>query len=160
MKLIYTTNMVFSRIYVTMFGVGYLPKAPGTWGSFFSLPIIWFLKDLSWQIFWVFAVSLISWAITRTYLISYKKTNEDPSEVVIDEFLGQWVALLFAPKTYTSFFLGFVLFRLFDMWKPWPVSWADQIKGPATKTSFGIIFDDILAGAIAGIILWLMYSYH
>jgi len=150
--------MSFSRIYVTLFGSGFLPKAPGTWGTLASLPILWFLKDIPYESFIFFGFLNFSWIITRHYLIQYKKTSQDPSEVVIDEFLGMWVTLWFVPKTVLSFFVGFVLFRIFDMWKPWPVSWADQIKGSATKTSFGIILDDIIAGLISASIMWFLYT--
>ncbi len=148
--------MLFSRIYVTLFGAGYLPKAPGTWGSLVSLPIIWFLKGLPYEFALLGGCGLLSWYVTCQYLIQYKKESEDPKEVVIDEFLGLWLTLIFLPKTYTCFFLGFVFFRIFDMWKPWPVSWADNIKGSAAKTAWGIILDDLMAGAISGIIVWLL----
>lgn len=149
MNLVYSVFMSFSRIYVTLFGAGYLPKAPGTWGTLVSLPILWFLKGAAYEYFIFCGCFIFSWALTRHYLIQFNKIAEDPSEVVIDEFLGMWVTLLFVPKTYLNFLLGFLLFRIFDMWKPWPISWADQIKGSATKTSFGIILDDIFAGLIA-----------
>ena len=74
---------------------------------------------------------------------------EDPKQVVIDEIAGQWLVLLIVPPGALEYALGFVLFRIFDIFKPWPVSWADRtIKG-----GFGVMLDDILAALYAMIVL-------
>ncbi len=78
---------------------------------------------------------------------------EDPSWVVIDEVAGQWLTLLLTPPSLIGYLAGFALFRLFDIWKPWPVSWADQkIKG-----GLGIMLDDVLAGLMGLIVLSLLH---
>ncbi len=92
----------------------------------------------------VFAVG--SWAAGAAAKAS---GAQDPAAVVIDEIAGQWLVLLAAPFDPIAWLLAFVLFRLFDIWKPWPVSWADRhVKG-----GFGIMLDDILAASYALLVL-------
>jgi len=86
----------------------------------------------------VIGVVAAQWVIGKTRI-------EDPSVVVWDEFIGQWLALFLAPAGWLWMLGGFVLFRLFDIWKPWPVSWADQ----KLHGGFGAMFDDALAGLYA-----------
>jgi phosphatidylglycerophosphatase A len=75
--------------------------------------------------------------------------DEDPSEIVVDEVVGQWMTLLVVPPDILLYAIGFVLFRVFDIFKPWPVSWADRrIKG-----GLGIMLDDVLAAVYAAIVL-------
>ena len=76
---------------------------------------------------------------------------EDPGFIVIDEFVGQWLALALAPPGWIWILVGFLLFRLFDVWKPWPVSWADRAVGGG----LGVMLDDALAGVLAGALLAL-----
>lgn len=134
----------------TWFGVGRLPVAPGTWGSLAALPCAWALYRLGGSVALIAATVVVFciglWA-ADAYIAASE--NPDPAPVVIDEVAGQWLTLLVVPADLILYALGFVLFRLFDILKPWPISWADRnIKG-----GFGIMFDDILAGVYAGIIL-------
>lgn len=77
---------------------------------------------------------------------------QDPQLVVWDEFVGLWIALIAAPQGWYWMLAGFALFRLFDIWKPWPVSWADEkIKG-----GLGVMFDDVIAGGYALIVMQLV----
>ncbi len=78
--------------------------------------------------------------------------RSDPSEVVIDEVAGQWLVLSVVPNDLMLYVAGFLLFRLFDIWKPWPVRWADQ----TLPGGFGIMVDDILAALYAAALLWLL----
>lgn len=135
-----------AALLATWFGSGRLPKAPGTWGSLAALPCAWLLDSttggggLAIGTAAVFAIGL--WAGKR-YLAN--SLVADPPEVVIDEVVGQWLALLFAPRTLSIYLLAFVLFRLFDIWKPWPIRWADRtIPG-----ALGVMLDDVLAGLAA-----------
>ncbi len=115
------------------FGAGWLKPAPGTWGSAAALP-------LGWLLWWLGGTPALA------------KGLEDPSWVVIDEVVGQWLTLLLTPPSLLDYALGFALFRLFDIWKPWPVSWADQqIKG-----GLGIMLDDVLAGLMGLAVLTLL----
>ena len=141
-----------ARVLATWFGSGLLPKAPGTWGSLFALPIGYAVTTFGSVVLLGILTSLLFiigvWA---SNVISNEIGLADPSEIVIDEVVGQWITLLFIPPNVILYFLAFILFRLFDIWKPWPISWADkEIKG-----GLGIMVDDIFAGFFAAAILWL-----
>ena len=136
----------------TGFGVGLVPVAPGTVGSIVALPVWWWLlADLSFAVNCGVLMALIglgSWIIDR----ACRKTGVgDAGAIVLDEFVGVWIALIAAPKTLIGLAAGFALFRLFDIAKPWPVSWADrEIRG-----GFGVMLDDVIAGVLAAFVLWL-----
>lgn len=130
----------------TWFGAGYLPKAPGTWGSLAALPIGWVIHG-HWGVLGLIAACILVfgagvWA-SNVYI---GLTNEaDPGPVVVDEVVGQWLTLLVASTTLFDYALAFVLFRAADIIKPWPVSWADrEIKG-----GLGVMLDDVLAAGYA-----------
>jgi phosphatidylglycerophosphatase A len=134
-------------------GVGLLPKAPGTWASLATLPLAWLLDHLAGRASLVIAGVVIAlagvWA-SQVYVARHRV--EDPGEVVVDEIAAQLLVLAAVPLTLLSSVLGFLLFRLFDILKPWPVSWADRtIKG-----GFGVMFDDLLAAAYAALALFLL----
>ncbi len=136
----------------TGFGVGLAPRAPGTVGSLVALPIWWWLfADLPLVVSVAVLLALTaigSWIIDR----ACRKTGVgDAGSIVLDEFVGVWIALLPVPKTALGVAAGFVLFRVFDIAKPWPVSWADQRVGGG----FGIMLDDVFAGILAAIVLWV-----
>jgi len=134
------------------FGSGLSPVAPGTAGSLVAL-LPWFvLRELPLPWFAValvaaFAIGVIAcdWAV-RTLKIA------DPSAVVWDEFVGLWIALaplIWRPQSSMWILYGFILFRIFDIAKPWPVSWADRkISG-----GLGVMLDDVFAGIYAAIAL-------
>jgi phosphatidylglycerophosphatase A len=134
------------------FGSGLSPVAPGTAGSLAALlpwlalrelPLPWFVVVL------VLAFALGVWVCdraVRTLRIA------DPGAVVWDEFVGQWIALaplLFATRDAWWIFCGFIFFRIFDIAKPWPVSWADR----KVSGGFGVMLDDVFAGIYAGMAL-------
>lgn len=132
------------------FGAGFSPKAPGTVGSLAALLPWWFfLRHLPLPAYLAvlaigFAVGVWAshWAIRQTKI-------EDPSLVVWDEYIGMWIALLMAPAGWPWMLAAFALFRLFDIWKPWPVSWADE----RLHGGFGAMLDDAIAGAYALLVL-------
>lgn len=146
--------MTPARSIATGFGLGHLPKAPGTWGSLAAIPLAWGLHVAGG--FWLLGpatlavIALGFWAVART-----PGGADDPSEIVIDEIAGMLIALwplslgLTLAETPAHVFpwpgwvLGFLLFRALDILKPWPVAWADRLGGP-----LGVMLDDILAGAI------------
>ena len=135
----------------TWFGIGLLPVAPGTWASLAALPIAWVVHDWLGSV-WLFgvaaAVFCIGWWAAAVFV--EKGDRSDPGEIVVDEVAGQMLTLTVAPLEVWYFAAGFVLFRLADIVKPWPVSWADR----RLKGGFGVMFDDVLAGIYAFIILW------
>ena len=148
--------MTLERLLCSWFGAGWMKPAPGTWGSAAALPLGWLLWRLGGHPALAGAMAIVFfvgwWASER---IVRADGLEDPSWVVIDEVAGQWMALLFTPPSLIGYALGFALFRLFDIWKPWPVSWADsRIKG-----GLGIMLDDILAGLMALGVLTLLQRF-
>ena len=145
-----------SKLLATFFFVGHLKPAPGTWGSLAALPVFWALHQIGGPALAVAStviVFLVGWWATAK--ATEGEDNHDPSEIVIDEVAGQWVALLPVSigaaaagsdvlALYPGWIAAFVLFRLFDIWKPGPVGWADRRNDP-----LGVMLDDIIAGAFA-----------
>jgi len=143
----------------TWFGSGFLPKAPGTWGSLAALPLAWVLHaNAGWVGLALATLAVFLIGIWAANGYTARLGGEDPGPVVIDEVAGQWFTLLpaayFAPFSPDLVIYGaaFVLFRLADIFKPWPVSWADR----SIKGGLGIMFDDILAAAYAGLVVLLV----
>jgi phosphatidylglycerophosphatase A len=134
----------------TGFGTGLSPRAPGTAGSLAALLPWWFLlRGMQPGLYLACLLALFAigvwaadWAIKRSGI-------NDPGFVVWDEFIGQWLALFLLPAGWPWMVAAFVLFRLFDIWKPWPVRWADR----SLHGGFGAMLDDVLAGAYAFLVL-------
>jgi phosphatidylglycerophosphatase A len=139
-----------AALVATWFGVGRLPVAPGTWGSAVTLPIAWFLA-LWLGSTWLFAVAAVVFAAGWWAADVYARRHEadDPGEVVVDEVAGQLVALAVVPVDLVYYAAAFVLFRIADIWKPFPVSLAERRLGGG----LGIMADDIVAGGYAAIVL-------
>ena len=127
----------------TLGGLGRLPIAPGTWGSLVALPSAWILISLG-QGPWLFALIMliiILIGIVAADQVVKRYGKADPSEVVIDELAGQWLALLPLPLDPIAYGLAFLGFRLADILKPWPANWAEQnLDG-----GWGIMADDLIA---------------
>jgi phosphatidylglycerophosphatase A len=144
------------RLVATFGGVGKLRPAPGTWGSLAALPAALVLAWIGGPWLVVAAtVALFALGIPATRAEVAATGDHDPSQVVVDEVVGQWIALLpvlFGAArndvAFTALWPGwiaaFVLFRLFDIWKPGPVGWADR-RGDA----LGVMLDDVIAGVFA-----------
>ena len=139
-----------AALIATWFGSGLLAGAPGTWGSLAALPFAWVIHFFFGQIGLAVAIVIVFflglWATNR--LIGGSAGN-DPAYVVVDEVVGQWLVLLFIPVDPVLYAAAFMVFRIADILKPWPVSWADR----AIKGAFGVMFDDILAAVYAGAVL-------
>lgn len=138
----------------TWFGCGYFPWGPGTIGSLAALAIAILLHVYVGSgrgTFLILIVVLLGpgiWAASRTARIVER---EDPGLVVVDEVLGQWVTLLGATVLeWKSWIAAFVLFRLFDIWKPWPVRRFERLP-----EGWGIVSDDVAAGIYAALILYI-----
>ena len=149
--------------FIATFGyVGYMRPAPGTWGSLAALPTGWaIVTATSWPglAIAVLAAFFLGWWATHKYIAG--TDNHDPSEVVIDEVAGQWVALLPVAigashdsvgllALWPGILTAFLAFRFFDILKPGPIGWADR-RGDA----LGVILDDIFAGIAAAIVVML-----
>ncbi|MEM1361212.1 MAG: phosphatidylglycerophosphatase A [Pseudomonadota bacterium] len=148
-----------SQAIATVGGIGRLPGAPGTYGSFAALPVGYLLHGLGGFALLVFAtlgVSILGWWAARAE--EARTGTHDAGEIIIDEVAGQWIALW--PISYGLGKAGvdpwlfpwpgwvgaFLLFRLFDIWKPGPVGWADRLPG-----ALGVMLDDVIAGVLAAI---------
>ena len=140
-------------ILATWFGSGCSPKAPGTVGSFFSLPLILIgiLGGSSLFICVAFILFFVGWWATDVVLKTQKDT--DPGFVVIDETVGQMLTfalIVNAPMHWYVPVLGFALFRFFDIVKIWPASFFDKI----VHNAFGVMADDVVAGIYAALVLY------
>ncbi len=141
----------------TWFGCGLLPGAPGTWGSLGALPAAALIAWLGGP--WLLLVASLGllglglWSSART---AAALGSHDPGPVVIDEVVGQWLAILPVSQAYLFYIPAFVAFRAFDILKPWPVSWADK----RLPGAWGIMLDDVIAGlyaaAVVYALLWLI----
>ena len=150
--------MTAARLIATFCGAGLLRPGPGTWGSAAALPVAWGLHLLGgpWVLLAATALAFVmGWWATAAETAG--RHDPDPSEIVIDVVAGMWIALL--PVSFGAAARGadvlalwpgivaaFVLFRLFDIWKPGPVGWADRRHGP-----LGVMLDDVIAGALAAV---------
>ncbi|CCG42254.1 phosphatidylglycerophosphatase A family protein [Magnetospirillum molischianum] len=140
-------------VIATWFGVGLLPKAPGTWGSLVALPLGWGLAQAGGGRLLLVAATIcfvVGWWAAREYV--WRTGVKDPSEVVIDEVAGQWLVLAATPLDPVSYGVAFLLFRLFDIWKPGPIRQADRSIGGG----LGVMLDDILAAffALIGMVIF------
>ena len=133
----------------TLFGLGRLGFAPGTLGSLVALPIAWLVMRFGgmYVLLGVTAIVAIA-AIWVSDAYAKESGDEDPQDCIIDEVAGQMLACALAPLSLAGFVLAFVLFRLFDISKLWPISAVERIGGGA-----GIVGDDMLAGLIAGLVV-------
>ncbi len=133
----------------TFCGSGYVPFAPGTAGSAATAILLALLGRFNPPFFlyipFLLPLSFASWFVIRSVEMKYQV--HDPKWIVIDEVVGMWLTILFLPNhNYSSYLLAFIYFRLFDILKPWPVSYFDALNTP-----FGTLFDDVVAGTLAGI---------
>lgn len=135
-----------ATLIATGFGIGLLPRAPGTWGSLAALPVGWAIVHFLGVIGLALAVAVVfavGWWAAQT--LSQQGDDADPAAVVIDEVVGQWIVLLATPLEPLLYGLAFVAFRLFDIAKPFPVSWAER----RFAGGLGIMADDVLAAGYA-----------
>lgn len=137
----------------TWFGVGLIPIAPGTWGSLAALPFAWVIQSVAGPYALLAASALIfllGWWAATVYVAH--SDASDPQTVVVDEVAGQWLVLAVAPTTFWYYFAGLILFRIFDVAKPWPVRWADR----SLKGGLGVMADDVLAGVYGAVFLFVL----
>ena len=135
------------------FGAGLAPKAPGTMGTVVALPLYWLLQDVSLPVYLLITfVAFIAGIWICQQAVDWLQ-QDDPSAVVWDEIVGYLVTMIAAPTGWQWMVLGFVLFRLFDIWKPWPISLADR----KLHGGFGTMVDDLVAGIFAALVLQLCH---
>jgi phosphatidylglycerophosphatase A len=137
----------------TGFGIGLIPFAPGSWGSLAGLALARAILAIAGIPGRALALAIVCgagwWAAGA---VAKASGLRDPAAVVVDEIAGQTLVLLAAPRDFVAWALAFVLFRLFDIWKPWPVRWADR----RLAGGLGIMLDDFLAAGYALASLWVL----
>lgn len=148
----------FAEWVATGLGAGYLPVAPGTWGSLEGAALAWLIH------LWVpqrgaLVIGLAAAFFSATGVWAAAKTaryanDPDPSKVVIDEIAGQLLTLAWVPLTAASLALGFLLFRVFDIVKPFPARQSEDLPG-----GWGIMADDLIAGVFSGVCLLLLHRW-
>ncbi|MFT5101937.1 MAG: phosphatidylglycerophosphatase A, partial [Planctomycetaceae bacterium] len=135
------------------FGSGLSRWMPGTAGTVMAVPVYWLFQPLGlWWHLGIISVSLVAGIYLCDWVARDMKIK-DPGCIVWDEFVGLWITLILCPVGWYWLLLGFLLFRFFDILKPWPVSWLDRnLAG-----GLGIMLDDVAAGIYALICLQLAY---
>jgi phosphatidylglycerophosphatase A len=123
---------------------GYAPVAPGTFGTLGAIPLCWALARLSWPAYALATVALAAVAVYAAHRAGRYWGVVDASPIVIDEVVGYLLAMAFVPFTWPAAIAAFLLFRVFDVIKPWPASAFDRIK-----SGFGVVMDDVCAGVFA-----------
>jgi len=139
----------------TVFYIGKLPLAPGTWASIFAV-LCWYFLFQSVNPFALPAISLFLFligGIASDTIVKHSKEH-DPSRIVIDEWVGQWVALSMMPVYIRTGVVAFVAFRIFDIIKPWPVRKMEKIPG-----GWGVMADDVMAGIMAYFVVLIFYAF-
>lgn len=137
----------------SVFGIGFIGKAPGTVASLYTAAAIFLVQYHTglWGVMAIFAAAVLSclWACDK--ILAQNPSQTDPGWIVMDEVAGQTLAMIYIFESGNLWYaaIAFVAFRFFDIVKPWPISWADRKIGG----SLGILLDDIIAGLMAGIVV-------
>jgi len=134
------------------FGSGFAPRAPGTAGSIVALAVWWIgLSALTVPIQAALLVAATAIGIYCVAATCRVTGVGDDERIVVDEWLGMWIALIAAPRHWAAAAIAFAAFRIFDIWKPWPIGWVDR----RVRGALGVVLDDVLAGGLAFAVLQL-----
>ena len=135
-----------AEIISTVFYIGRLPLAPGTWCSFIAFLMWYLIRSFNIEGVFILYASLVLFFIGVAVATIHSESlgEDDPSEIVIDEWVGQWIALWLIPHSFVWGLVSFLFFRVFDIFKPGPVQIMDDIK-----SGTGIMMDDVIAGILA-----------
>lgn len=149
----------FSYLFLSFFGAGYSPKAPGTVGSLATIPLIYALSYVT-NICYVLAFALILFipACLITDWIQREDNIHDPGWIVIDEVIGMIITwcFIFPSREPLTLLAVFICFRVFDIFKIWPASYFDK----KVEHGFGTIFDDVLSALYAGMVILALNYFH
>lgn len=148
---------ILAKIISTFFGVGYFTKAPGTMGSLAALIVYWICPEVNSLQLVVIILGTAAIGIFSATLTENEMKNKlgqakglDPGIIVIDEVVGMLIAMIAIPKSSLFLIIAFILFRIFDIAKPYPIRRIEKLPG-----GWGIIFDDVVAGIYANIVIQL-----
>ncbi len=137
------------------FGSGLARFAPGTFGTLVAVPLYWFMQPLSIVYYSLVTLLLLAVGVFLCGSAANKLGVHDHPAIVWDEIVGYLITMFLAPAGLIWVIAGFILFRLFDIWKPWPIAWLDaKVSG-----GFGIMIDDVLAGIYAAVGLQLLVLF-
>lgn len=140
----------------TWFGCGLMRPAPGTWGTLGAMPIGLILLALGGKsALAIGAIAIFAIGLWASKQFESMTQSHDSSMIVIDEVAGMWIVLLASTLSPLSIIAAFLLFRLFDVLKPWPISWLDKNIGGA----LGVMLDDVAAGIAAALCLYGIHYY-
>jgi phosphatidylglycerophosphatase A len=143
-----------AEIISTWFYVGKIRFAPGTWGTLATVPLVIFFHSFGSILYMACAFIFLFVGIFLSDIYEKSKGDHDLSEIVVDEVAGYLIAMTMMPMTWQALTGGFILFRFFDILKPFPISWLDRkIKG-----GLGVMVDDVAAGVATNIILQFLYA--
>lgn len=143
----------FGVCWATFFYVGKLPKAPGTFGSIAALPVAWYLWTLPGYIAWCIVAIVFLLGVAGAAVVHKQTGVSDHQSIVIDEVVGIMVTTSVAtPQYWPHYLAAFLLFRLFDIWKPWPVSWVDE----HWCSPLGTMMDDFVASLMSTAVLAML----
>lgn len=144
-------------LYFAAFGLGSgaMPFAPGTFGTLLAIPFYLLLRPFPLSAYLTFVILFIIFSAWISDRISREIHTHDHPGMCIDEFAGFFVTMIGAPAGWIWVVLGFLLFRLFDIWKPWPINVIDE----KVHGGFGMILDDIVAGIFAMVIIHLLMRF-
>ena len=142
-----------THLFATLFGIGKLPFGPGTWGSLATL-FLWVGCSSTIQSNFMILIFILCFSVIICHLATRNLVEKDQKSIVIDEFAGMWLAL-FIVSDVAAAGLTFLLFRVFDIFKPFPISYIDKNM----KSGLGIVLDDLVAGLAAGYLTVLIYSF-
>lgn len=144
------------HLIATFFYVGHAKKAPGTVATLATVPLAWVLMAAGPLIGMIVTVLLVPVSIiaAQIYETDFAQEGHDSSKIVIDEVLGFLITMAWMPLTWQAFLAGFLLFRLLDIFKPFPISYLDR----KVKGGVGVVVDDVVAGLIANIVLQILLS--
>jgi phosphatidylglycerophosphatase A len=141
------------NLLLSWFGCGYAKRAPGTVGSAGALPFAWAIQATGapWALpLASFIAFVLGCWLSARHLRDLGAEGGDPQWIVLDEVAGVWLAVSLIDPSWLSYALGFLLFRLLDIWKPWPIRWVDG----SVKGGLGVMLDDYLAGLFAALLLY------
>lgn len=135
--------------FASLGGIGRVRFAPGTLASLIALPLAWLILRVGGEsLLLVLTIATAAIGASACDSVARALNEHDPSECVVDELVGQWLTCAFAPLSLAGFALAFVLFRLFDILKPWPVSASERLIG-----GLGIMADDMVAALMGGVLI-------
>jgi len=147
-----TPRLMAATVIATFFGAGFVPVAPGTAGAAAAIPLCLLLDRLGPASYFLALVAVVGIGIWAADVYDEAWQTHDAQRIVVDEAAGYLLTLAFVPRSIFNLVLGFALFRLFDVWKPWPVSYADRhVHG-----GLGAMLDDLLAAGYAAALLLII----